>query len=125
MSTNSAEQQSERRETEQEQKKVSTEKSSCVCVALGLYNAATRLWGRWGHPQSTGRGKWGNSGGRLMGWAGTFLHRGQNECKIINGRKPVEFQKPGLTGQSLATSFRAVRQTIAKLQPLLVFTEEK
>jgi hypothetical protein len=67
----------------------------------------------------------GNSGGRLMGWAGTFLHRGQNECKIINGRNPVRFQKPGLTGQSLATSFRAVRQTIAKLQPLSVFTEEK
>jgi hypothetical protein len=25
-------------------------------------NAATRLWDRWGHPHSTGRGEWGHSG---------------------------------------------------------------
>jgi hypothetical protein len=46
-------------------------------------------------------------------------------AKSSDGRNQVRFEKTGPPGQSFATSFRAVRQTVAKLQPLLVFTEER
>jgi hypothetical protein len=52
----------EKQSRAEKQVKSRKKKKGCVCVAQGLNNAATRLWGRWGHPHSTGRGEWGHSG---------------------------------------------------------------
>jgi hypothetical protein len=49
----------------------------------------------------------------------------QNECKIIDKRNQVRFRKTSPIKQLFATSFRALRQTVAKLQPLYVFTKER